>query len=263
MSKAPTKKAPKDSTGAALITGGAVRIGAAIARALAHQGMDIAIHYNSSADAAEALVAELSAGGTKAVALQADVLDEIQTTGLIAEAQAALGPLTCLINNASLFEYDDAATAPIDLWERHMACNARAPLVLSRAFNAMLPEGQDGNIINLIDQRVLRPNPHYLSYTASKATLWHLTRTLATALAPRVRVNAVGPGLALVNPAQDSKYYAQGRSKNPLERGTTPEEIADAVCFILASPAMTGQMIVLDGGQHLAWQTPDMIDPLL
>jgi NAD(P)-dependent dehydrogenase (short-subunit alcohol dehydrogenase family) len=179
---------------------------------------------------------------------------------IIDDAVEALGPLTCLINNASRFEPDEADTVTIDGWDRHLDTNLRAPVFLSQAFAAQLPTGEQGNIINIIDQRVWKLNPTFFSYTASKSALWTVTRTLAQSLAPRIRVNAIGPGPALPNVRMNDDDFAKQASLTLLQRGTSPEEISAALLFILSAPALTGQMIVLDGGQHLVWQTPDVTD---
>jgi NAD(P)-dependent dehydrogenase (short-subunit alcohol dehydrogenase family) len=214
------------------------------------------VHYKASARAAEAVVAEIEAGGGRAVALKAELSDEAQAAALVPDAAAALGPLGCLINNAASFENDDIGTADRASWDRHMEPNLRAPFVLIQAFARALPEAAGGAVINLLDQRVLNPTPYFLSYTLSKAGLWTLTRTLAMALAPRIRVNGIGPGPALPSARQTPEQFARQCAMMPLGRGTSPEEICAAVRFILAAKAMTGQMIALDGGQHLGWAQP-------
>ncbi len=239
------------SPGGALVTGAGLRIGRAIALDLARGGWTVALHYNRSADAAHAVVDEIAAGGGRAAAFAADFSDESQLEALVPRCARELGPLTCLVNNASLFENDSIGTATRALWDAHIEVNLRAPLVLIQAFARQLPEGAAGNVINMIDQRVWNPGPGFLSYTVSKAGLWTLTRTLALALAPRVRVNGIGPGPALPSRRQTDAAFAAHCARLPLGRGTTPEEICDAVRFILAAPAMTGQMIALDGGEHL------------
>ncbi len=169
-----------------------------------------------------------------------------------------MGPVTCLINNASHFEDDRLQTLNEESWRTHMAVNLQAPVFLSQAFAAQLAVGEEGNIINILDQRVLRPNPLFFSYTLSKSALFTATKTMAQALAPRIRVNAIGPGPALASIYQSDEEFEREANSTLLERGTTPEEIAEAVMFILRARAMTGQMIALDGGQHLLWQTPDI-----
>ena len=241
---------------AALVTGAGRRIGRAIALDLARAGGAVAVHYNASAQAAQEVVAEIEAGGGRAVALQAELSDEAQVEALVPDATAALGPLGCLINNASTFENDSIETADRTSWDRHMEPNLRAPFVLTQAFARALPEAAGGAVINLLDQRVLNPTPFFLSYTLSKAGLWTLTQTLALALAPRVRVNAIGPGPALPSACQTPEQFARQCAMMPLGRGTSPEEICAAVQFTLAAKAMTGQIIALDGGQHLGWAQP-------
>ncbi len=240
-------------SGAALITGAAHRIGRAIAHGLAGDGWAVAVHYSKSEAGARALVAEINAGGGRAAALDADLADEARTAQLIERASAALGPLTLLVNNAAAFERDDALTATRAGWDLHMETNLRAPFVLTQAFARALPDGVDGNVINLLDQRVRNLTPYFTSYTLSKAGLWTLTRTLALALAPRIRVNGIGPGPTLPSARQSAQEFARQQAATPLRRGTDPGEIYRAVQFILESPSLTGQMIALDGGQHLDW----------
>jgi NAD(P)-dependent dehydrogenase (short-subunit alcohol dehydrogenase family) len=246
--------------GRVLITGAAKRIGRQIALDLAAAGWQVAIHYNSSADAAVALCRQIEAAGGSAVAVPGNLSRLDVPERVIAEAGAGLGGLTCLINNASRFEPDEVGTITQESWAGHLDTNLRAPVFLSQAFAAQLPAGDAGNIINIIDQRVWKLNPRFFSYTASKAALWTATRTLAQALAPRIRVNAIGPGPALANLRMDPEEFRKQSQLTILERGTSPEEISAAVRYILSAPAMTGQMIVLDGGQHLVWQTPDVVD---
>jgi NAD(P)-dependent dehydrogenase (short-subunit alcohol dehydrogenase family) len=242
--------------GAALVTGAAKRIGRAIALDLAKHGWSVAVHYNSSAGEAAELVAEIAEGGGRAVALKADLAREAEVETLVPRAVEALGPLTCLVNNASLFEMDKIDTVTLASWDAHLETNLRAPLVLSQAFARQLPAEAEGNIVNMLDERVWKPTPYFLSYTVSKMGLWTLTRTLALALAPRIRVNGIGPGPTLPSPRQTAEQFAQQSATVPLGHGTTPAEICDAVRFILGAPAMTGQMIALDGGQHLGWAQP-------
>jgi NAD(P)-dependent dehydrogenase (short-subunit alcohol dehydrogenase family) len=245
----------------ALVTGAAKRIGRAIALDLAAQGWDVAVHHRSSVTDARAVVAAIEALGRRAVALPADLADERQTARLVSAAAAALGPVTLLVNNAAIFEYDRPESAGQRGWDRHMAINLRAPLVLTQKLLGQLPEGATANVVNLIDQRVLNLTPHYTSYTISKAGLWALTQHLARALAPRVRVNAIGPGVALPDRRMsDAKFAALCRAML-LERGASLEEICRALRLILNAPSMTGQMIALDGGQHLGWLLPRQVTP--
>ena len=242
--------------GNALVTGASRRIGRAIALALAQAGWGVAVHYGRSAEAAAETVAEIEALGGRAQAFAAELGDAAATAALVPRVGAALGSLTCLVNNAAAFVADDLGTLTHAGWQRHVDVNLRAPLLLSQAFAARLPAGAQGNIVNLIDERVWNPTPYFLSYTVSKAGLWMLTRTLALALAPHIRVNAIGPGHTLPAPGQTEAQFARQCARVPLGRGTTPEEITHALAFILGAPAMTGQMVVLDGGQHLAWAQP-------
>lgn len=243
----------------ALITGAARRIGRTLALSLAADGWAIAIHHNNSDAEAASLKAEIEAMGRRATIIRADLGDESAPAHMIAEATAALGPLTLLVNNASLFEADNAHTMTPATWAEHINANLRAPAFLSQAFAVQLPQGASGNIINIIDQRVWRPTPRFLSYTLSKMGLWDLTRLLAVSLAPHIHVNGIGPGPTLANARQSPEDFARQTKATILERGTSPDEIAAALRFILAAPAMTGQMIALDGGQHLAWETPDIV----
>ena len=238
---------------AALVTGAARRIGRAIALALAGDGWAVAIHHHRSHDAGAALVGEIEGAGGRAVALAADLMRDEQAERLVADAVAALGPLGCLVNNASVFERDEALTVTRDSWDRHIATNLRAPFVLMQHFARQLPPECGGTIVNLLDERAWNLTPHFISYTLSKAGLWTLTQTMALALAPRIRVNGIGPGPTLPSPRQSEAEFRRQCAAMPLGHGTTPAEIAAAVRFILAAPSVTGQMIALDGGQHLGW----------
>ena len=238
---------------AALVTGGARRIGRVLALALAADGFAVAIHHRRSHAAAENLVALIRGKGGRAVALAADLGDERAVRELLPRAEQALGPIGCLVNNAGVFASDTVETATPDSWDLHLAVNLRAPFVLIQDFAARLPKTAGGVVVNLLDQRVWSLTPYFVSYTLSKAGLWTLTQTMALALAPRIRVNGIGPGPALPSPRQSAEEFARQCGTMPLRRGTGPEEIAAALRFILAAPAMTGQMIALDGGQHLGW----------
>ena len=253
---------PEDYPRAALITGAARRIGRAIALDLARGGWAVAVHYNDSAEAAAEVVEEIETAGGRAVALRANLTRETEVAELVPRARDALGPLGCLVNNASVFEPDAAPTATREGWDRHLEVNLRAPLVLTQSFARALPEGSGGGVVNLLDQRVWNLTPYFLCSTLSKSGLWTLTRTLAMALAPRIRVNGIGPGPTLPSPRQSREQFERQCAEMPLGRATSPEEICAAVRFILAARAMTGQMIALDGGQHLGWaQVPR--DPAL
>ena len=241
---------------AALVTGGARRIGRALSLALAGAGFAVAIHHHRSREAADALALEIGRAGGNAVALAADLADEATVKTLLPRAAAALGPIGCLVNNAAVFENDTVLTATRDSWERHLAINLRAPFVLIQEFAARLPADAGGAVVNLLDERVWNPTPHFVSYTLAKSGLWTLTRTMALALAPRIRVNGIGPGPTLPSARQTPEQFLAQCRLMPLRRGTSPGEIAAALRFILAAPAMTGQMIALDGGQHLGWAQP-------
>jgi NAD(P)-dependent dehydrogenase (short-subunit alcohol dehydrogenase family) len=243
--------------GGALVTGAGRRIGRTIALALADRGFDVAVHYGRSQDDADAVVRLIQARGRRAFAVRGDLIDPQTPARLIAEAAGALGRLAVLVNNASLFEDDRVGRLDAALYERHMAANLRAPVFLAEAFAAQAPDG--ASVVNIVDQRVLRPNPQFFSYSLSKAGLWWATRTLAQALAPGVRVNAVGPGPTLPSIHQGPEDFAAEAAGVPLARRATPEEIAAAVLWLVDAPSVTGQMIAVDGGQHLGWKTPDVV----
>ncbi|MFA5948881.1 MAG: SDR family oxidoreductase [Hyphomicrobium sp.] len=235
----------------ALITGGARRIGRAIALDLARAGWAVAVHYRRSGHEANRLVEEIVAGGGVAAAIAGDLAHQEDVKSLVPRCREVLGPPVCLVNNASEFQVDTLATTTMEQWDRHLEINLKAPVFLAQSLFLNLPQGIGGNVINIIDQRVWKLTPDFFSYTISKAGLWTATRTLAQALAPRVRVNAVGPGPVLKSIHQTEADFASEVQSTLLKRGPTPDEIAAAVRFILAAPAMTGQMIALDGGQHL------------
>ncbi len=237
----------------ALVTGGAKRLGRAIVLALAQAGFDIALHYNTSRDAAQKTGADVRALGRRVVLLQADLADEVQAGRLVRDATDQVGPLGVLVNNASRFDRDEWHDVTRESWEAHMGANLRTPFVLIQGFAQALPADAEGVVINMIDQRVWSLTPHFVSYTISKAGLWALTQTMALALAPRIRVNAIGPGPALPSPRQTDALFARQSASVPLGHGTSPAEVARAVMMILGLPAMTGQMVALDGGQHLQW----------
>ena len=240
----------------ALVTGGAQRIGRSISLGLAGAGYGVCIHHHASAAAAQSLVSEITAQGGRAEAISADLSMEAETTQLIACAGAAIGPLDVLVNNAALFERDEVDTATRESWDRHMDVNLRAPFVLTQAFAGALIEGIEGNVVNILDQRVRNLTPHFLSYTLSKAGLWTLTRTLALALAPGVRVNGIAPGPVLPSPRQSTDTFRRQAEATPLGRAIAPEEVAKGVLFVLEAGSLTGQMIALDSGQHLHWAAP-------
>ena len=240
----------------ALVTGGAQRIGRALTLALAADGWRIAIHHNRSAEAAYQLANEIKDAGGDAVAVACDLSREDDVLTLVPRAIDQLGPLTLLVNNASVFEPDQALTVTRASWQRHLETNLRAPFVLTQNFAAQLPEDAEGAVVNVIDQRVWNLTPHFVSYTLSKAGLWTLTQTLALALAPRIRVNAIGPGPTLPSIHQTAEQFQRQCEMMPLQRGTSPEEIVAALRFIVAARSMTGQLIALDGGQHLCWAPP-------
>ena len=252
----------------ALVTGAGKRLGRAIALYLAGRGHDVAVHYAASAEEAEATVAEIRALGRRAQAFQADLLDEAQVQALIPAATAALGPLTVLVNNASIFEYDRIETSTREGWDRHLESNLRAPYVLTQGFARQCPPALTddtgeprarGLIVNMIDQRILKLTPEFSTYTIAKMGLWALTQTAAQGLAPNIRVNAIGPGPTLRGARQSETHFARQRAATVLGRGSNPDDITAALGFFLDSPGVTGQFIAVDGGQHLGWKTPDVL----
>lgn len=251
----------------ALVTGAARRLGRAMALELAQRGYDVAVHYAGSAEEAEATCAEIRALGRQAVALQADLLSEDAIVALVPAAAEALGgPLTVLVNNASIFEHDTLASATRESWDRHLGSNLRAPFLLMQGFAAQaLPAGNDGEplasglIVNMIDQRVLKPTPEFMTYSLAKAALWSLTRTAAQALAPAIRVNAIGPGPTMRAARQSPEHFARQRAATILGRGADEADIRAALSYLLTARAVTGQMICVDGGQHLVWRTADVL----
>jgi NAD(P)-dependent dehydrogenase (short-subunit alcohol dehydrogenase family) len=242
---------------AALVTGAGRRIGRAIALDLAKAGWAVAVHHRpGSASDADAVVAEILAAGGRAMAVAADLEHEAETEALVPAAVRALGPLGLLVNNASVFEEDDVASATRASWDRHLETNLRAPLVLTQSFARALPAGNSGQVINILDQRVLNLTPHFLSYTVSKSALWTLTRTLAQALAPFIRVNGIGPGPTLPNPRQSDATFVEQWQSVPLQRPVPLADVCAAVRFLIEAESATGQIIVLDGGEHLGWSFP-------
>ncbi len=253
----------------ALVTGAGKRLGRAMALYLADRGFDVAVHYASSEDAAQAVAEEIRTKGRLACTVQADLLRETETQAVVDAAVAGLGgPLTVLINNASIFEYDTIASATRESWDRHLESNLRAPFVLTQAFAAQLPEPlrdemdepvAQGLVINMIDQRVRKLTPEFMTYTIAKMGLWAFTQTAAQALAPKCRVNAIGPGPTLRGGRQSEAHFAKQRAATLLERGANTSDITAALGYFLDAPAVSGQLLCVDGAQHLAWQTPDVI----
>ena len=240
------------------MTGGARRIGRAIVEDLANQGFSVAIHCNASRTEADALAEALRIAGSRVAVVQADLADADATAGLIAEAVSALGPLGLLVNNASIFEDDAVDTFDPAVAARHFAIHVNAPALLTRKFAEALAAGDQGLVVNVIDQRVWRLTPRYFSYTLSKSALWTATRTMAQALAPRIRVNAIGPGPTLANARQDQHDFQAQVDGLLLGQGPALAEFGATIRYLWDTPSVTGQMIALDGGQHLAWQTPDV-----
>jgi NAD(P)-dependent dehydrogenase (short-subunit alcohol dehydrogenase family) len=242
---------------AALVTGGARRIGRAITLALHRAGYAVAIQANRSAAEAAALREEIVGDGGRAAVVHADLADHTSVAGLVVAAAGAVGPLTLLVNNAATFEPDAIGALDAGRFDRQFAVNLRAPLFLSEAFAAQARDGTDASIVNILDQRVLKPTPQFVSYTLAKSALHSATRMLAQALAPKVRVNAVAPGPTMASERQTAQDFARQAAAVPLGHGPTPEEIAAAVVYLASAKSVTGATLVVDGGQHLAWQTPD------
>jgi NAD(P)-dependent dehydrogenase (short-subunit alcohol dehydrogenase family) len=245
---------------AALVTGAARRIGLKIAERLADAGYDLGLHCSeTSYDEAKDAAARLARDGVKTFVIAADLHDPAAPAHIVKAAAKALGPLSLLVNNASVFEEDSAFAIDPDLWERHFSINLRAPVLLAQEFVRQVPEGQKAAIVNIVDQRVWRPTPQFFSYSLTKSALWWATRAMAQAFAPRgIRVNAVGPGPVLPNTPQGASGFAEEVAGVPLRRAVGEAEIADAVLYLAQALSVTGQMIAVDAGQHLAWETPDI-----
>lgn len=253
----------------ALVTGAGKRLGRAMALYLAERGYDVAVHYASSSEGADEVVAQITGMGRHAVALQADLLELDAMEGLLPRAVEALGePITCLVNNASIFEYDNITSATRNSWDRHINSNLRAPFVLSQAMAAqgLLPDTDEmgepvasGLIVNMLDQRVRKLTPEFMTYTLAKAALWSLTQTTAQALAPAIRVNAIGPGPTLKGSRQSQAHFDGQRAATVLNRGANPRDVTAALGYFLDAPTVTGQLLCVDGGQHLGWKTPDVL----
>lgn len=238
--------------GAALVTGGARRIGRVLAKACAEAGYDVALHVRTIDDDAEAAAGAVRGKGRKATLLTCDLRKESATVALVGEAEAELGPVTLLVNCASVFEQDQFSDMNRASWDLHMETNLRAPLVLSQTFARRLPAGREGLIVNVLDQRVWRPGPEFFSYTLSKTALWNATRMLAQALAPRIRVNGIGPGPTLASIHQDQAAFDAEVATTLMKRPSSPAQIAAAMRYLIDAEAVTGQMIAVDSGQHLA-----------
>ncbi|SLN21181.1 SDR family oxidoreductase [Roseisalinus antarcticus] len=251
----------------ALVTGAGKRLGRAMALYLGERGFDVAVHYAGSKDAAEEVAALIRDMGRNAATLQADLTVEDEMQGLVPAAIEALGgPITCLVNNASIFEHDTIRNGTRDSWDKHIESNLRAPVVLTQSMAAQLPDPIDdetgeprapGLVLNMIDQKVRKLTPEHMSYTIAKMGLWAFTRTAAQALGPKCRVNAIGPGPTLQGARQPDANFAGQRAATILERGSNPSDICAALGYFLDAPAVTGQILCVDGGQHLIWQTPD------
>ena len=236
---------------AVLITGAAKRIGRHIALTMAQRGWDVAVHFGQSLDDAASLVAEIQALGQRAVALQCDLANAIEVRALLPRAIEALGSVHCVVNNASLFEQDSATDFVAQTLDKHMQINVTAPLLLAQALHAATKDGEQACVINLLDQKLYNLNPDFLSYTLSKAALQCATTTLAQALAPRIRVVGIAPGITLVSGDQTASNFLAAHQRTPLGKSSTPDDIANTVCFVADSPAITGTTLLVDGGQHL------------
>ena len=242
-----------------LVTGAAKRLGRAIALALADQGWSVAVHHRSSSREAEETASAIRDKGVRAHAIAADLSDEAETARLVAKAASKLGPLNALVNNASVFEHDTIDTMTRESWQMHFAVNLRAPVLLAQEFAAQLENSLHGVIVNVLDQRVFKPTPEFLSYGVTKAGLHWLTTTLAQGLAPRIRVNAVAPGPTLPSARQSKESFERQASSTVLGHGAHPEDIAAAVLYLIEAQAVTGQTIVVDSGQHLVWRSADVV----
>jgi NAD(P)-dependent dehydrogenase (short-subunit alcohol dehydrogenase family) len=246
------------SRGAAIVTGAPRRIGRALALAAADCGYDVLVHHRSSPADAGALVDDLTSKGVSACTFAADLADPAAPATIVKHAGEALGAVTLLINNASLFEDDRLGDLDAGLWDRHMAVNLRAPVLLTQAFAKALPKDRHGLVVNILDQRVWRPTPLFFSYALAKSALWTATRMSAQALAPRIRVNGIGPGPTLASTHQSQAEFEAEAKATPLGEPVRPEDIAGALRYLIEAPRVTGQMIAVDAGQHLAWRTPDI-----
>lgn len=245
---------------AALVTGSAKRIGRVIAEDLVANGFSVAIHANGSLAEAEDFVAELRQRGHKAVAIKADLAKIDEVIGLVEQVRGALGPIDLLVNNASIFLEDSLLKFDAQVWDQHFAVHVRAPSILAATFAEQLPATAEGLIVNIIDQRVWALRPSFFSYTLSKSALWTATQTMAQALAPRIRVNAIGPGPSIPSERQLQEDFQAQVAALILKRGPELKEFGRTIRFLFETPSITGQMIALDGGQHLAWQTPDVLE---
>ena len=245
--------------GIAMVTGAGARLGRAMALALAEDGWTVGVHYLHSRDGADETCAMIRRAGGRAEPVMADLASETARADLLVRAAQALeGPVSLLFNSASAFDDDDMASHTRQDWDRHMEPNLRAPIHLAQQLAAGLPEGAKGLVINLIDQRVWKLNPQFFTYTLSKAALWQATQTMAQALAPHIRVNAIGPGPTLPSVHQTPEEFAAEKAATLTGEGASPEEIVRAMRYLIAATSVTGQMIAADGGQHLMWQTPDL-----
>lgn len=245
--------------GTVLVTGASRRIGARIAVGLAAAGHDLVLHYHHGSEDAAEVQGRIEQLGRRAIAVQADLSSEQQTAELFRQAQA-FQPVTALVNNASLFEFDDFASFTRASWERHAAVNVAAPLQLVQLFAAALPAGAEGAIVNVLDQRVVNPAPGFVSYAATRSALWTLTQMMAQSLGPAIRVNAIGPGPTLASVRQTAEDFARQAAGTPLARPVDPEEIVSGILYLLASRSVTGQLLLVDAGQHLGWAYSAKVD---
>ena len=243
----------------ALVTGAARRLGRAIALGLAKEGWDIVVHYRSSAAEAQTTADEIRQLGRQVITLDCDLSDEQATRELLPRAAAAIGPIQCVVNSASLFEYDDVCSFSQHKLDQHMHANLAAPILLAQALHELTPEGSQSVVINLLDQKLFNPNPDFLSYTLSKAGLQSATVLLAQALAPKVRVTGLAPGLTLVSGDQTEEGFAVAHQQTPLGKSSTPDDIVAAACYLASATAVTGTVLLVDGGQHLMPMARDVM----
>ena len=244
--------------GTVLVTGGAKRIGRAICLRLSKEGYSIAVHYRDSRQEAEEVVSAIDASGGKAFSIDANLADAESASALVSRA-SEYGPLCAIVNNASLFIHDDIQSIDTDSWDAHMDVNARSPMLLIRSLNEILDEGEAACVVNVLDQKISEPNPDHLSYTASRYAMLGLTDALARGLAPKIRVNAVAPGHTLPSDNQTKLGFARAQSESPLGYGPVPEDIADAVCYLIGARAVTGQILFVDSGERFLSRARDVL----
>ena len=245
--------------GVVIVTGGSKRIGREICLSLSRNGFKVVIHYRNSSKEAEETAKMINSGGGSAVICQADLSDVSSAKKLVSKAVEEFGYINAIVNNASVFIHDDISTITSELWDEHMQINAKVPLMLIKEMYDTLDENSKGNVVNILDQKLYNPNPDHLSYTASKYTMLGLTDTLARSLAPKVRVNAVSPGHTLASDSQTSEGFQRAQSSSPLGYGPGPEDIANAVCYLMNAKSVTGQIIYVDSGERFLSRSRDVV----